>query len=458
MNRPAPGVLPPTSSDPVVRTASRVIGGPVGKHAVLGVRGLSAVASAVIVMGSLMMALAVVQKGHCVVYGWADPDHFWRACYSDIAVVNASSVLSQRGFPYAGEAPSELPVLSGLTMWALSWASPYEGGDRLAQQWVFGLWAITAMLLVAGATVALVRLRPAAPWQSAHVAISPVIAVLALISVDLMGVALAIWGIYAWTRAHPRLSGLLFGLAFLVRPLALTFCVAVVVVAARRGNTREGITVLVAAAVGGLAVYLPLLLVVGEPMLAAPRAWISASAGYGALALMPSLFGAPLSATTVTVLAIAGWVTALGSAWGLSARLNNVPPVLAVGAISGIMLAILALTAASVSVQTGLWLLPVLALSAVMWRDHLIWAAIEIVHFEAVWLYIGFGIDRGKGLPPQAYAIALGARVLAWGYIVARVWITARSAGEATQGSTRSLPEVPPEARSRWASARSANG
>ncbi|MGB5953068.1 MAG: hypothetical protein WBG57_11235 [Ornithinimicrobium sp.] len=409
-------------------------------------------------MSSAMMALAVLQKGHCVVYGWSDPDHFWRACYSDVAVVNASSVLADRGFPYAGESPSELPVLSGLTMWALSWASPYSGGDRLAQQWVFGLWAVAAMVLMAGATVALVRLRPAMPWQSTHLALSPVLAVLALVSVDLMGVTLAIWGIYVWSRGRPRLAGMLFGLALLVRPMALVFCVAAVLVSARTGRVRDSLTVLVSAAIGALGVYLPLLLLVGEPMLAAPRAWLSGSASYGALALLPSLAGISVPGSVITAVAIAGLLFALWIGWLLSARITCDQPLAAVAALSAVMLFVVFATSASVSVQTGLWVLPVLALSTVLWRDHLIWAAIEIVHFEAVWLYIGFGIDRGRGLPPQAYTIAIIARVLAWGYVLARVWMSASSAQRPAQGSTTSLPDVPPAARSRWASATSSRG
>ncbi|CAN5594174.1 glycosyltransferase 87 family protein [soil metagenome] len=459
MKRPGAGVeLAPSLTDPIARSASRIIGGPLGTRAVVGAGGSAAVAATVTVLGAMMMALAVLQKGPCVVYGWADPDHFWRACYSDIAVVNASSVLAERGFPYAGESPSEQPALSGLTMWVLSLVSPYDGGDRLAQQWVFGLWAVAAMILVAGAIAALVSLRRDRPWQSAHLAISPVIAVLALISVDLMGVALVIWGIYAWSRDRPRLSGVLLGLSFLVRPVALVFALAVVLVSYRAGRGRSGITVLVSAAVSALAVYVPLLVVVGEPMLAAPRAWLSASPGYGALALLPSLLGAPLPAAVATGVAIIGWLAAAGAGWLLSARVSHVPPTIAVGALSAVMLLIVMLTATSVSLQTGLWVLPVLALSAVMWRDHLIWAAIEIVHFEAAWLYIGFSADRGRGLPPQAYAVAVAARALAWAYVVGRIWWEARSAAPQGQGSTSSLPDVPPAARSRWASATSASG
>ncbi|UJH70076.1 hypothetical protein [Ornithinimicrobium sp. INDO-MA30-4] len=56
--------------------------------------------------------------------GWVSPDQFWRACYSDVTVVNVSSSLATRDFPYAGETPVDQPLLSGLAMWVLSWLSP----------------------------------------------------------------------------------------------------------------------------------------------------------------------------------------------------------------------------------------------------------------------------------------------------------------------------------------------
>ncbi len=419
--------------------ASNAIGGPLGRYAVIGARGLSGVSAAVIVMGAAMLALGVFQKGHCVVKGWVDPDQFWRACYSDVTVVNVSSALANRALPYTSDSPSDQPLGAGLVMWALALVSPHSGGDKTAQQWIFGLWALAAMVLIASAVVAIVALQPHRPWQSAHLAVSPVIAVLALVSVDLFAVALVLWALWAWHRAHPLMAGMLLGMAFLFRPYPLVFLLAIVLVARQHGHLHRAVQVSVAAVASAVAIYLPFLVVLGEPMLVAPRRWLSSAPGYGGTTLIPSLHGPAVSVTEGTTIALVGWLIA-GAAglWLVRAR-----PVRAdigfVVALAAPMMLIVILTAKSVSVQTGLWMLPFLALSALPWRDHLIWAAAEIVHFEAVWLYIGFSSDPGKGLPPDAYSLAIIARVLAWSWVLLRVWSTRRNAGPP---STLTMPRA----------------
>ncbi|MGB3763920.1 MAG: hypothetical protein WA966_11930 [Ornithinimicrobium sp.] len=421
---PPLGYVSPSRTDPVVRMASNVIGGPLGRHAVVGTRGLAGVAAAVILMGAAVLSLGVFQKGHCVVKGWVDPDQFWRACYSDVTVVNVSSALANRSLPYTGESPSDQPLGAGLVMWALAMVSPYSGGDRTAQQWIFGLWALVAMVLVASAVVAIVALQPGRPWRSAHLAVSPVIAILALISVDLCAVVLVIWALWAWHRAHPVWSGLLLGMAFLFRPYPLVFLLAIVLVAQRHDQTHRALQAGVAAVASAVGLYLPFLVVLGEPMLLAPRRWLSSAPGYGGTSLVPGLHGWTVSVTAATSVALAGWAVATVTGWWLVRRGPSRHDTAYIVALAAPMMLIVVLTAKTVSVQTGLWMLPFLAMSALPWRDHLIWAGVEIVHFEAVWLYIGFGSDPGRGLPGDAYSLTVLARALAWSWVLLRVWST----------------------------------
>ncbi|MGB3828445.1 MAG: hypothetical protein WA962_06665 [Ornithinimicrobium sp.] len=445
------GYVVPSRTDPVVRMASNAIGGPLGRYAVVGARGRAGVAAGVIVMGAAMLALGVFQKGHCVVKGWVDPDQFWRACYSDVTVVNVSSALANRSLPYSGAAPSDQPLGAGLVMWALSLMSPHSGGDLVAQQWIFGLWAAVAMILMSVCVVGIVAMRPSRPWQSAHFAVSPVIAVLALISVDLGAVALVIWALWCWQRAHPLVAGVLLGMAFLFRPYPLIFLVAMVLVAWRQDQVRRAAQVSVAAVASAVGIYLPFLLVLGEPLLLAPRQWLSSAPGYGGVSLVPNLNGLSVSTSAATTIALSGWVSAAVVGWWLARHRAPVPrrcvaepardrpgDVSFVVALAAPMMLIVMVTATSVSVQTGLWVLPFLALSTLPWRDHLIWAAVEIVHFEAVWLYIGFGSDPGRGLPGDAYSLTIVARALAWTWVLLRVWGTRHAADEAQPALQRS--------------------
>lgn len=440
---PSPPYVVPARHDRVVATASSVIGGPLGHYARVGARGLGGVAAALLALAGTVLALGVFQKGHCVAKGWANPDQFWRACYSDIPVLHVTTSLGERSLPYAGGgAGSDQPLLSGLVMWLVSLVTPRAGTDVAAQQWVFATWAALAFLLLAAAVLAGIALLPQDPWHIAHLAASPVLVVLALMSTDLVGIALVLWGWWAWTRGHPVAAGSLLGLAFLVRPFPLLFLLAIVFVGLREGRARAAVTALVAAPLAALTLFIPALLLWGDGLLAAPRDWWNVGPGYGAPALVPQLFGHGWPTWLLTGVAVAGWLLAVALGAWLAFRSFHRPDAVRVAAV---MLLIVVITGKSLSVQSGLWLLPLLALSAIRWRDHLIWAAAEILHFEATWLHIGFGSDPGKGLPGATYSLTILLRMAAWAWVVWQIWsVSDRHRPRHTAEEVAAGPELPP--------------
>lgn len=441
----------PSWTDPVVASATGVIGGPLGRYAVVGARGLAGVAAALTLLGAATLALGVWQKGHCLMKGWSTPDQFWRACYSDLPVVHVSSPLADRQLPWSGDIPSDQPPLSGLVMWALARLSPSAGEGLAAQGWVFVLWALACVLLLAAAVAATVAMLPRRPWHAAHLAVSPVLVTLALVSTDLLGVTLTLLGLWAWRRGHGWSAGVLLGLALLLRPFPLVW-VAAIVLAARRRAALEGTParagllhagqVVVGAVLAALAVVVPLQLVEPRSLTGAVD-WWGQEAGYGALQMVPRLFGTPLLPVTSTLIAVAGWLVALAAGAWLAARPGRRPGVVQLAAA---MTAVVALTAPSLSVQSGLWLLPLLALSSRPWWEHLLWASVETVHFLATWLHIAFASDPGRGLPPETYGLLIVLRAAAWAWIL---WRVAEEPGgtayAASPGGARPTSSGPPE-------------
>ena len=81
--------------------------------------------------------------------------------------------------------------------------------------------------------------------------------------------------------------------------------------------------------------------------------------------------------------------------------------------------------------QASLWLLPLIALVGLRWRDHLIWAGVEAASFVAVWLYIAGLTTPDRGLPGRDYAVFVLARVAAILYLAVRVWLGAARRGVA---------------------------
>lgn len=409
----------PSRTDPVVATATGLIGGPLGRYAVIGARGLTGVAAALVALAAVSLSLGVWQKGHCLMKGWSGPDHFWRACYSDLPVVHASSALARGALPWSSDIPSSQPPLSGLAMWLVARISPIPGEGVVAQQAVFGIWALLMVLLLAVSVIALVACAPGRPWQVAHLALSPVLVTLALVSTDLLGIALSALGLWALRSRRSWVAGGLLGLATLVRPFPLVFLAAAALLALRRRRPAEAGQLLVGAVLGALLVLVPLLL--AEPRaLAGARAWWGQGAGYGALQVIPEMLGLGVRPAAPVALALTGWVAALALGAFLALRRSRPAPGLA--GLSALMLLVVALTAPALSVQSGLWVLPLLALSGVRWSDHLLWALAETVHFVATWLHLAFSADPGRGLPGEAYALLVLVRMTAWAWVLWRVW------------------------------------
>ena len=91
-------------------------------------------------------------------------------------------------------------------------------------------------------------------------------------------------------------------------------------------------------------------------------------------------------------------------------------------AVALVVVAVLLVTGKSFPVQTSLWLVPLVAMAGLRWREHLVWALAEGVHFVAVWLYLGGLQNPDRSLPVSWYAVALLARVAAVVFLAVRAW------------------------------------
>jgi hypothetical protein len=427
MSPHAPESVAPTRTDPVAAAASQVIGGPIGRYAALAGHtarsGWQPAAAVLMGLSSLTVALGVLQKAHCFGKGWQTPDQYWHACYSDLPLVYVQSNLGQ-AMPYRpGSPPLDQPLISGLVMWLVGLVVP-DGSALVQQQWYFALWAVLvtvmAMILVA-LTAASV---PADPWRAAHVALSPVLVVAGLVSVDLLGVLLASVALLAWGRGKIPLAGVFFGLAISARTYPLVLLVAIGLLAVRSGKVEVWMRLAGTALATWLAVSLPWLVMNADALLSAYRTWWRSGAGYGSAWIVPSLLGHGLPQGTVTALAILGWLAALAVGAFFALGLDRRPTV---AEISLVMLVIVLVTGKSVPPQAGLWLLPLIALAGLKWRDHLIWAGFEVTYFVAVWLYLAGLSKPDRGLPVRFYCVLLALRLAAMLFLLVQVWRVARS-------------------------------
>jgi uncharacterized membrane protein len=326
--------------------------------------------------------------------------------------------------PYLpGAQPLDQPVISGVVMWLAGLAVP-DGSAIARQQWYFGLWALLITVIVMTLVIVTAASVPRAPWRAAHVALSPVLVLAGLISVDLLGVLLASLALWAWGRNRIALAGVFLGLAICARSYPLVLLVAIGLLAVRSGRVRAWSLLALTALATCLLVAVPWLVLNADALLSAYRTWWRAGASYGSLWMLPGLLGHPLPPGRVTTLVILGWVVALVLGAFFALGMDRRPTV---AEVSLVMLVIVVVTGKTVPVQAGLWLLPLIALVGLTWRDHLIWAGFEATYFVAVWLYIAGLSKADRGLPSGGYSTLLLLRIAAWVYVFVQVWRVARS-------------------------------
>ncbi|WP_457254474.1 glycosyltransferase 87 family protein [Pedococcus sp. P5_B7] len=401
-----------------------VAGGPLGRH--VSARAVSWAATVVplLVATAATMALSVAERTHCIQKGWVGSDQFWHACFSDLPALYQLGNLDHGLAAYVGGegARADHPVLTGAVM---AWVGGLVPNGAFLDQtrWYFALWALLGTALAIAVVYLTAASRPLHVTDAAQVAFSPVLLLTAMLSPDLFGVALASAGIWAWSRRRPVAAGVLLGLGVTARTYPLLILLALVLLGLRSGRL-EAVRRTLGAAAGAVAVVLLPFLVGSNPtaILRSTQVWWDSAAGLGSPWMIPQLVSHPLPTGATTLLAVVGLLVAcaVGAVFALST-----PRRPSVAEVAFVLVALALLTGKAFPVQASLWLLPLLALCGVRWRDHLLWAAAESLHFVTVWLYVGGLSKPDRGLPPGWYAVFLVIRVAAVGYLVWRVWHTA---------------------------------
>ncbi|SDP52898.1 Uncharacterized membrane protein [Pedococcus dokdonensis] len=414
---------PPRRADVLPSGSLAVAGGPLGRH--VSARAVSWVAAVVplLVATAATMALSVAERAHCIQKGWTGSDQFWHACFSDLPALYQIGNLDEGLAAYvAGDgARADHPVLTGAVMAWVGGLVP-DGSFLDQTRWYFGLWALLGTALALAIVYLTAAARPLHVADAAQVAFSPVLLMTAMLSPDLFGVALASAGLWAWSRRRPVAAGVLLGLGVAARTYPVLILLALVLLGLRTGRLGAVRRTLTAAAGAFGVVLLPFLVANPSAVVRSTRVWWESAAGLGSPWMIPQLLGHPLPTGATTLLAVAGVLVAVG-AGAVFALSTAVRP--SVAEVALVLVAVALLTGKAFPVQASLWLLPLLALCGLRWRDHWVWAGAEALHFVTVWLYVGGLSKPDRGLPPGWYAVFLVLRVAAVAYLVWRVWHTA---------------------------------
>ncbi|MGZ4437136.1 MAG: glycosyltransferase family 87 protein [Nocardioidaceae bacterium] len=432
----------PSHDDPLVRSASEGIGGPVGSRSAphpwwTPVRVVLAVAA-------LALALGMVQKTPCVQQNWAGgTTRYAEMCYSDVPYLYTGRGFAERLLPYSDThgryQALEYPVVIGyfaygsalLTQVTTGWPdvsnrarypvdSLYNAPGVAPESWRY--FEVTAVLLAPFALLAawfLAKASRGRPWDAMAFAASPMLVLTGLINWDLLAVACVAGAFWAWSRGRPLLTGVMIGVGTATKLYPLFLLGALLVVCVRRARLRAFALTAVAAAVSWLAVNLPAMALGLEQWKVFWSFNDSRPADLGSLWLIAEQAGHSASAGTINTVSLVffGAVCVGVLVLGLMAPR---PPRIA--QLAYLLVAGFLIVNKVYSPQYVLWLLPLAVLARPRWRDLLVWQAGELLYFAGVWLYLGeFTASASTGQPDHTYWFTIVVRVAAELYLAVLV-------------------------------------
>jgi uncharacterized membrane protein len=438
----------PSRTDVLGAALSNVVGGPVGRHAVIGRTAFLTPLRVMFLIALVFLALGWSTKAACLqstgtgpgdarVANWQNQRAYYELCYSDTVPLYGAELLSQGKFPYKSSwiekgadgkqqirydgKPAvrymEYPVLTGIYQYvSMALAKTYTALSKVtglpvvAEVVVFfdvsALGLALAWLTTVWATAGLAGRRV---WDAALVGASPLVIFQIFTNFDALATALAIGGLLAWARRRPVLAGVLIGLGVAAKLYPVLLLGPLLVLGIRTGRLGELARTAAATVATWLVVNLPV-------MVLFPRGWseffrLNARRGDD----MDSLFNVIKSFT--------GWQgfdPNLGF-WQPPQRLNEV--VLALFLLCCAAIAYIALTAPQRprvaqlaflvvaaflltnkvwSPQFSLWLVPLAVLALPHRRILLAWMTIDALVWVPRMYYLYNVPDRG--LPEQWFA------------------------------------------------------
>jgi len=438
----------PSRTDAIGAALSETVGGPVGRHALIGRTRFLTPLRVMFLIALVVMAMGWSTKAACLqstgsgapdqrVANWQNQRAYYELCYSDTVPLYGAELLSNGKFPYksswleldsAGRPQTqydgaaavrymEYPVLTGMYQYvSMSLAKTYTMVAK-ATRWpvlngvaevvmFFNIAAFGLALAWLATVWATAKLAGRRVWDAALVAASPILIFQIFTNFDALATALAIGGLLAWARRRPTLAGVLIGLGVAAKLYPALLLGPLLLLGIRTGRVKEaGRTALVTVATW-LAVNLPV-------MLLYPRGWSE-------FFRLNTRRGDDMDSLYNVVKSFTGW-QGFDSGLGLWQ-----PPVVLNAVVSGLFvlccaaISYIALTAprrprvaqlaflviASFllvnkvwSPQFSIWLIPLAVLALPHRRILLAWMTVDALVWIPRMMYL-FG-ESNKGLPEQ---------------------------------------------------------
>ena len=361
-----------------------------------------------VVLAILAALLSVAKFSHCANTGWATPDQYVHACYSDLPALFEARGLSTNEWPFASDDNSvEYPVVTAMVMYATSFAanSPVS---------YFNINIFFLILLFIATVIVVRKIRPEFAYL---VPVAPAMIASLFINWDLWAIASMMIAIYWFDRKQYLASSVLLGISISTKFLPIFLLIPIVFIFWRDAKMKEAIKY-VAITIGiWCALNLPF-------AVTTPTGWwrfyklnLDRGPDWGSFWLALQQLG--INLTNLNYLSVLLLLIALTTIAILLFELKYTP---SLASVAFFVIASVMLASKVYSPQYVLWLTPLAVIALTNSKDlhaFWLWQTTEIIYHIAIWQHLAQVTDAKFGLGPTPFAILTLLRIAGTIYLMA---------------------------------------
>ena len=348
------------------------------------------------------------KSSHCQNTGWATPDQYIHACYSDLPALYGSRGLDKNAWPYASNENSvEYPVITAMVMYGTSFVA-----NSPATYFNVNIFFLILLLI---ATALLVRkIRPEYAYL---VPVAPAMIASLYINWDLWAIATMMFAIYWFDRKQYLHSALIMGLSISTKFLPVFLLIPIAFILWRDAKVKELLKYVAVVALTWIAINTPF-------ALTTPTGWwrfyklnLERGADWGSIWLALQQLG--VSLTNLNYLSILLLLIALTTVAILLFELKYTPTL---ASVAFIVLASVMLASKVYSPQYVLWLTPLAVIALTNNKDlhaFWVWQATEVIYHVAIWQHLASVTGAKFGLAATPFAILTLVRIGGTIYLMA---------------------------------------
>ncbi len=378
-----------------------------------------------VVLAILASLLSFAKFSHCENTGWATPDQYIHACYSDLPALYEARGLNTNQWPYASADNSvEYPVLTGVVMYLTSFAAKSPAS-------YFNINIFFLILLFLATVVMVRKIQPEFAYL---IPVAPAMIASLFINWDLWAIAAMMLAIYWFDRKQYLSSALILGVSISTKFLPVFLLIPILFIFWREGKIKEAIKYIAISFATWLAINLPFAITTPEGWWRFYKLNLERGPDWGSIWLALQQLG--INMTNLNWLSILLLLIALTTIAVLLFELHYTPTL---ASVSFFVLASVMLASKLYSPQYVLWLTPLAAIALTHKKDlhaFWVWQATEIIYHIAIWQHIAQVTDAKFGLGPTPYAILTLVRIGGTIYLMA---VLARRALQARNTHSRLL-------------------